>query len=199
METPLSFGLSDVIASTHLQGRSTAFIAALSFTLPHEGMVFEDVPGDDGGATAAGITQTDFDSWLSEHGANGSPVSKITPGQICRVYADHYWTPLGCESFQFPVALALFDTGVNCGNSESIKFLQRELGVTDDGAMGPNTLAAEHAYVVKHGAIALATGIIAFRRVFYQELAEEHANDAQFEVGWQSRCTDLQSAISATA
>jgi lysozyme family protein len=41
-----------------------------------------------------------------------------------------------------PVAVGVFDMAVNAGNRTAVRLLQRAVRVTDDGIIGPVTLAA---------------------------------------------------------
>jgi lysozyme family protein len=59
-----------------------------------------------------------------------------------QIYKKMYWDKLQCDQFSFVVAFQLFDAGVNHGNSQAVKFLQRALSVVDDGVIGAKTIAA---------------------------------------------------------
>ena len=47
-----------------------------------------------------------------------------------------------CGALPAGLDLEVFDFGVNSGPAESVKTLQRLVGVTQDGSVGPITLAA---------------------------------------------------------
>lgn len=53
-----------------------------------------------------------------------------------------YWDKVYGDYLRFPLALCVFDFGYNAGNRESVLVLQRCLGIHEDGAIGPVTLAA---------------------------------------------------------
>ena len=59
-----------------------------------------------------------------------------------QIYKKMYWDKLQCDQLGFSVAFQLFDAGVNHGNSQAVKFLQRALSVVDDGVIGAKTIAA---------------------------------------------------------
>ena len=59
-----------------------------------------------------------------------------------QIYKKMYWDKLQCDQLGFAVAFQLFDAGVNHGNSQAVKFLQRALSVADDGVIGAKTIAA---------------------------------------------------------
>jgi lysozyme family protein len=57
------------------------------------------------------------------------------------IYAQAYWLS-AFDTLAYPVAFQLFDAAVNSGLSQSVRWLQRALGVADDGIFGSITLAA---------------------------------------------------------
>ena len=94
-------------------------------------------PKDPGGETNWGITK-------SVAVANGYAGDMRTmPKDTAKViYKKMYWDKLQCDQLPFVVAFQLFDAGVNHGNSQAVKFLQRALSVADDGVIGAKTIAA---------------------------------------------------------
>ena len=94
-------------------------------------------PKDPGGETNWGITKT-------VAAANGYAGDMRTmPKETAKgIYKKMYWDKLQCDQFPFVVAFQLFDAGVNHGNSQAVKFLQRALSVVDDGVIGAKTIAA---------------------------------------------------------
>ena len=58
------------------------------------------------------------------------------------IYKRDYWDRAQCDSLPPTLAYLVFDCAVNSGIGQSIRFLQRALGVADDGAMGPLTVSA---------------------------------------------------------
>lgn len=49
------------------------------------------------------------------------------------------------------VTLSIVDKGWGSGPDRAIKLMQRMIGVTEDGKIGPNTLNAYRAFIIKHG------------------------------------------------
>ena len=92
---------------------------------------------DPGGETNWGITKT-------VAVANGYAGDMRTmPKETAKgIYKKMYWDRLQCDQLPFVVAFQLFDAGVNHGNSQAVKFLQRALSVADDGVIGAKTIAA---------------------------------------------------------
>jgi lysozyme family protein len=100
------------------------------------------------------------------------------------IYCAKYWNPMHCAEMPKGVDLAVFDFGVNSGNSRAIKFLQRVVGVTDDGSLGPITMAALSAadphFVVQW--------LCADRLTFLQSLS----TFPHFGKGWTRRVQEVE-------
>ena len=67
-------------------------------------------------------------------------IKNLTKDQAKQVYYTDYWLKLKCDKMPLPVALMVFDSGVNQGLTAAAKILQRALGVTDDGVIGNVTV-----------------------------------------------------------
>ena len=94
-------------------------------------------PADPGGETNWGITR----AVAVDNGYTGN--MKSMPKETAKqIYKKMYWEKLQCDQLGFVVAFQLFDAGVNHGNSQAVKFLQRALSVVDDGVIGDKTIAA---------------------------------------------------------
>lgn len=175
------------------------FERALAFDLDHEGRAYEDVPGDPGGPTKAGITHTDFENFLKEHGqpvpSDPTAVRNMTDAQMRAIYLEHYWHPLHGADLPWPVDIVMFDSGVNVGIGRAVKWLQGVLGVAQDGQIGPNTMAAMGVYVEKHGAVALASAVLSRRTQYYHDLVMARPVLGKFLKGWLSRCADLAGQV----
>jgi lysozyme family protein len=120
--------------------QSSRFKVCLAETLGHEGG-YVDHPDDPGGATNLGITHETLAAW------RGKPVTKmdvrdITLAEAAAIYHARYWLPIRGDALPQGVDLAVFDFSVNSGPGRAVKCLQSVLGITQDGAVGPMTLAA---------------------------------------------------------
>ena len=131
-------------------------------------------PKDPGGETNLGITRT-------VAVANGYAGDMRTmPKETAKViYKKMYWDKLQCDQLPFVVAFQLFDSGVNHGNAQAVKFLQRALSVTDDGVIGTKTIAA----VSKMDDLQIAVLFNVERINFYTDLK----TFSTFGKGWMRR------------
>jgi lysozyme family protein len=119
---------------------AASFEAALAVVLAHEGG-YVDHPSDPGGATNRGITRATLAGW------RGRPVSKAEVRALGRdeaaaIYRARYWNAVRGDDLPAGLDLAVFDFAVNAGPGRAIRTLQQVLGVRQDGAIGPQTLAA---------------------------------------------------------
>lgn len=187
----LTFTLNDIITTAPTDA---SFRKALRFILQHEGVYFESVPDDPGGDTCCGVTQSDYNDFRKEHSKPTRTVAQITAAEVGQLYMEHYWSPVKASQMPYPVALAVVDGGVNCGTGTAVRWLQGVLGVTQDGKVGPATLASITAYVEKHGAEALSDAIDARRIQYYISIAASRPTLKKFLAGWLNRVSDLDAA-----
>ena len=117
------------------------FPGALAFVLQAEGG-YSDDHDDPGGATNLGIEQTEYNLWRRAEGLSVQSVKLITQAEASAIYAANYWSPVHCDYIETPIAYALFNYSVNTGVSQSIKFLQGVLGITQSGDWDSATSAA---------------------------------------------------------
>lgn len=154
----------------------------LALVLKHEGG-YVNHPKDPGGATNFGITQAVYDAYRPR--AKQS-VRYITSGEVEAIYRKQYWDKVRGDELPDGLDFAVFDFAVNSGVSRAAKYLQRIVGVADDGAIGPATLAA-----IKSKPVAtLITDICHKRMVFLQGLK----TFATFGKGWTRRVNETRAA-----
>ena len=115
------------------------FDEAFTQLLGHEGG-YSDHPSDPGGRTMWGITER----VARAHGFTGD-MRTLTRDEAKRIYRADYWEPVRADELPPQVRYDVFDGAVNSGVKQSVKWLQRAVGVTDDGIIGPKTLAAVNA------------------------------------------------------
>lgn len=58
------------------------------------------------------------------------------------IYRKQYWDAIQADKLPEVLRFHVFDAAVNSGNKQAVKWLQRLAGVTDDGVIGPMTVAA---------------------------------------------------------
>lgn len=103
-----------------------------------EGKYSKRPPGvDPGGETMWGITA----KVARLHGYTGD-MRYLPRATACAIYKTDYWDINSTDQLPGPLRYPLFDASVNSGHERAAEWLQAALGVTIDGAIGPETIAA---------------------------------------------------------
>ena len=119
----------------------TAFDDALKLVLREEGGRVDD-PRDSGGRTNHGITQNTFNAWMDANNLPRRDVWTITNDEVAAIYRNYYATPIRFDDLPVGVSYCILDDAVNSGVVESLRELQRCLGLYPDGVIGALTVSA---------------------------------------------------------
>jgi lysozyme family protein len=106
---------------------------------------YVDHPSDPGGATNLGITHKTLAKYRGISPYTKLPkseIKKLSKAEARAIYEKEYWNLVKGNDLPSGVDCYVMDYAVNSGPSRSVKTLQRYLGVTADGIVGPNTLEA---------------------------------------------------------
>jgi hypothetical protein len=126
------------------------FERCLAVVLDKEGG-FSDRPDDRGGPANMGVAWRGLAEWRGLPAGELSPeglehlvgeLRALTRREAAEIHRATVWLPMRCADLPPPLALMAFDFGVTAGARIAAKALQRVVGVTDDGSMGPLTLSA---------------------------------------------------------
>lgn len=161
-----------------------AFDQALPLVLVHEGG-YVNHPKDPGGATMKGVTQATYDGWRAKQGLPAQPVRNITPEEVSAIYRRDYWDKVKGDDLPAGVGYAVFDFAVNSGVSRASRFLQKVVGVAQDGVIGPATIAAVKALPP----VTVIDRLCDDRMAFLRGLG----TFSTFGKGWTRRVTDVRS------
>lgn len=104
--------------------------------MEHEGGYINH-PSDPGGETMWGVTKR----VARANGYNGS-MRQLPKSTAQAIAHKDYWRAIKGDDLPDDVAWQVFDAAYNHGNRNAVKFLQRAIGASDDGIIGPRTLAA---------------------------------------------------------
>ncbi|WP_022726800.1 glycoside hydrolase family 108 protein [Fodinicurvata sediminis] len=117
------------------------FDDALAFVLDWEGGgAVTDDPADPGGTTRWGISLRFYRRLHPD--AEADDIRGLEESEAVALYREHFWQAQNCQDLPPPLALLVFDMGVNCPPEVTVRALQQALRVTVDGVFGPVTLAA---------------------------------------------------------
>jgi len=118
------------------------FAKAMPHVFTEEGG-YVDNPKDPGGATNLGITISTLSAWEGRK-VSKAEVKALTKDKATSIYKENYWDAIKGDDLPSGVDYAVFDFAINSGPARAVKFLQRVVGVADDGVVGAKTLAAVH-------------------------------------------------------
>lgn len=166
------------------------FDKALASVLVHEGG-YVNHPKDPGGATNKGVTQAVYDDWRDDHTLPRRSVRDITPAEVMAIYKFLYWDRVKGDELPAGVDYCVFDFAVNSGVNRAARFLQRAVGVLEDGQLGPITLKAANAM----GADCLVDAVCNARMTFLKGLN----TFGTFGKGWTRRVEDVRAKAKAIA
>lgn len=90
-------------------------------------------PKDPGGETRYGVSKRSYPD---------EDIANLTLERAKALYKRDFWDRAQCDKLPQALAFQVFDAAVNSGIGQSIRFLQRAVGVADDGQLGPLSIAA---------------------------------------------------------
>lgn len=152
--------------------KSPHFDRAFDELLNNEGG-YSNNPKDPGGETMWGIT-----SATARHAGYAGPMRDMPKEVAKEIYRERYWHQ-GLDRMTYSVAFQVFDSSVNSGKIVAARWLQKAVGVKDDGIIGPVTMAA----VEKIDPLVIVIKFNAARLVFLASLPSWQT----FGRGWVNR------------
>ncbi|HSG62339.1 MAG TPA: glycosyl hydrolase 108 family protein [Pseudomonadales bacterium] len=159
------------------------FDSALKMILKSEGG-FVNHKLDPGGMTNLGVTKKVWEAWVGK-AVGESEMRALTPATVAPLYKRQYWDAVKADELPTGLDYLMFDFAINAGPGRAIKTMQKAIGTTPDGAIGPKTMAALKA--------ADPTDLIAKfsveKELFYKALP----TFATFGRGWLRRVDEAKS------
>jgi lysozyme family protein len=159
------------------------FPDAVQVVLAHEGG-FTDDPKDPGGATNFGIST----AFLKINNIP-STAQELTQSAAIEIYQHYIWLP--CHYGQIvtkPIAIKLFDTGVNIGSGMAIKLAQDVIRqhykqIAVDGLLGPKTLGVLNTVYFQQFLVYYRD----FQAHYYRNIVYHNPKMEPFLKGWLAR------------
>lgn len=157
-------------------------------------------PSDPGGATKWGVTIGTMKALGVDLNGDGkvtiTDTKLLTEEKAVEIYMEHYYKRPKIAELPISLQPSVFDMYVNSGN-HAIKILQRLVGVTADGVIGPNTLRAVKMWYEKDPTKFVDTYGIA-RRDYYYALADARPASRKYarrldggKGGWITRAEEF--------
>jgi lysozyme family protein len=160
------------------------FNHCLEMLLKHEGG-FVNHPRDPGGVTNLGVTLATYEQWMGRN-VTVDEMKALTVKDVAPIYKKRYWAAVRGDDLPSGVDWSVFDWAVNSGPSRASRALQRIVGVTADGKIGPVTLRA--AYDIS--AEKIIDEMYSARQRFYERLSTFDT----FGKGWTRRNKETRQA-----
>lgn len=117
------------------------FLLCFDRLIGHEGG-FQRIRSDRGNWTSGRVGEGQLKGTKFGISAMSYPhldIENLTLEQAQAIYWEDFWRRLGCDKFHLAIGFQLFDAAVHHGPGNSARFLQRAVGVVDDGDVGPLT------------------------------------------------------------
>lgn len=114
---------------------------AMKIELQFEGGKDDD-PVDPGGRTNQGVIQREFSAWLRKKGKSNRDVFTMTDEERDAIYLENYGNKVRFSELPPGIDVVVVDGAINSGPSQSIKWVQRALGLNPDGSLGDVTMQA---------------------------------------------------------
>jgi len=137
---------------------------------------------DKGGKTNLGITQYTYNNWNKKHNKPLKDVYKITRQEADQIYKEEYWNIIKGDQLPPNVAHIMLSQALLDGPQDSIRLVQKLLGLKVDGIMGSDTINKIKRLTV-NGDIKLAKAIA--NKQIYRLKTDEDAD--KFGKGWNNR------------
>lgn len=147
---------------------------------------FTNHPADKGGPTKFGITQNTLKEWRQKD-VSVDEVVLLTIDEARKIYYHNYFVTPGFDKFPPQIQELLFDAAVNHGVYGATVQLQKAVGVTADGVIGPKTLEA----IAKMDYGKLWRSLLAERLSYYGKIITNNPSQAVFAHGWMNRVGEL--------
>lgn len=94
-------------------------------------------PADPGGETMWGVTAR-----IARANGYTGDMRTLPRETAAAIYEEEYWAPAQCDKLPPALRFQMLDAAVNAGVPQAVLWLQRALGVKDDGQLGGATIAA---------------------------------------------------------
>ena len=158
------------------------FDDALAAVLEHEGG-FVNHPKDPGGMTNLGVTKRVWEAWVGKT-VSEADMRALTPAIVAPMYRKQYWDAVKGDELPSGLDYLMFDFAINAGVSRAIRTMQKAIGTTPDGAIGPKTMQA----LRDADPDALIDKFSAEKEAFYRSLP----TFATFGKGWLRRVAEVK-------
>ena len=145
----------------------------------------DDDPVDPGGRTNQGVIQREYSAWRKRKGLPNRDVFLMDNDERDAIYWENYGAKVRFDELPPGIDVVIADGAINSGPSQSVKWVQRALGISPDGVLGNVTMTRimDHPDHDK-----LISDILERRMAFLRALKTFW----HFGKGWTSRVNQLK-------
>jgi lysozyme family protein len=139
-------------------------------------------PNDSGGETKYGIAK------------NANPSTDITHLDwegAKAIYYTSYWLNSKCDKMNGRLAALNFDGAIQHGSATAAKFIQRAIGVVDDGVIGPVTLAS----LATKDPFVICNAVCDQRVKYYNNIVINNPSQQKYLAGWLRRVAEMRAFV----
>ena len=144
--------------------RTDNFQRAIKFILAREGGYVVD----NAGPTKYGISQKNHPTLTTQE------IKDLTPQEASKIYYSDYWEKAGCDYYEWPLCLVVFDGAVN------------------EGIGGIHKLVEQ---LKEDTPLQMANQLINLREQAYREIVKNNPKDEVYLQGWLNRLELLRKQI----
>ena len=167
---------------------------SFDMVIAHEGGFTNDqrdkgnhLPDGREGCTMWGCTQAVWEKYVG-HEVTQDDMKALKKEDVKPLYKRDYWDAVRGDDLPAGVDYAVFDFAINAGPAAARKMIQKALGVTADGSIGPATLKAIQEAKGKD----LLEKFSHSKEAFYKSLS----TFPTYGKGWLKRVADVQTSAS---
>lgn len=162
------------------------FDSSFAKVIESEGGYSND-PLDTGGETNLGVTKAAWSAYLGRPVQDGE-MKALTVDVVKPFYKQLYWDKVNGDNLPKGLDYVAFDFAVNAGPAQAVKFIQRGVGVKDDGVIGPVTLSK----IAQANTRMLILGFTNQKELFYRNIVARKPEQNRFLKGWLTRVSTTE-------
>jgi len=147
-------------------------------------------PLDKGGPTKYGITLATYKMYVANTSADEvtpEDIKELTKDVAAAIYYTRYINIPRLYILPDDIFEQAFDAAVQHGPAQAITLLQRAIGVSEDGILGPVTLEKLESYLTAPRAFSLNAIYLRERLRFYAQIVANNPSQSVFILGWINR------------
>lgn len=163
------------------------FERCVDFVLTMEGGYVDDPAG---GPTNLGVTIPTLTTFRG-HPVSVGDIKALTPDDVKPLYLDLYWRKVLGDMLPAGLDVFTLDSAINMGPGAAARLVQRGLGLTQDGLIGPRTIGALNGRPLP----AFLDKLAGLRMTYYQALSTWPT----FGKGWSRRVAAVLAQAKAWA